>query len=202
MSRNAFPDSDRLPAEIRDLALRLREDLARLRLKWSYHRELFGSRENTRLLTDTARACFQVVEESLRYDIILSLCRLSDPSRTLGGESPSFATLVAQCGDIPRAEDLLTAFQAACGPVRRYRHRHLGHNDPEAIIEPQQRVLPDVDPSQLDEILGLAGGLLRAIFAYYSAGDPLFQPVHAGSAADLIHCLRGAHQPPRKEMTP
>jgi hypothetical protein len=202
MTRDAFPNRDRLPAEIRDLALRLREDLARLRLKWRYHRELFGSRENTRLLTDTARACFQMVEESVRHDIILSLCRLSDPSRTLGGESPSFATLVAQCGDIPRAEDLLTAFQAACGPVRRYRHRSLGHNDPGAILEPREYVLPDVDPSQIDEILELGGGLLRAVFAHYAAGDPLSEPVPAGSAADLIHCLSGARQPPRKEMTP
>ena len=143
MARDALPDSDRLPAEIRDLALRLREDLATLRLKWSSYRELFGSRENTRLLTDTARACFQMVEESLRHDIILSVCRLSDPTRTLGGESPSFATLVAQCGNIPRAEDLLIAFQAACGSVRRYRHRHLGHNDPEALIEPREHLLPD-----------------------------------------------------------
>jgi hypothetical protein len=197
MARDALPDSDRLPTEIRDLTLRLREDLARIRLKWSYYRELFGSRENTRLLTDTARACFQMVEESLRHDIILSLCRLSDPARTLGGESPSFATLVAQCGNIPKAEDLLTAFQAACGSVRRYRHRHLGHNDPAAIIEPREHLLPDVDPSQIDEILGLGGGLLRAVFAHYSAGDPLFEPVLAGSAADLIQCLSGTRQPPR-----
>ena len=189
MARDLFTDRDHIPAEIRDLGTRLRDDLARLRLKWSYYRELFGTMENARLLTDTARACFQMVEESFRHDIVLSLCRLSDPSRTLGGDNPSFATLVAHCGDIPRAEDLLTAFQAACGPLRRYRHRHLGHNDPEAGITPRERVLPDVDPSQIDEILQLAGGILGAIFGHFAAGDPLAEPVHAGSAADLIHWL-------------
>ncbi|HZW29918.1 MAG TPA: hypothetical protein VFF52_04370, partial [Isosphaeraceae bacterium] len=157
MSRDPVPDGDPFPAEIRDLGMRVREDLARLRLKWSYYRELFGSPENARLLTETARACFQMVEESFRHDIVLSLCRLSDPSRTLGGESPSLATLVARCGDLPRAEDLLTAFQAACGPLRRYRHRPLGHNDPDAPISPREHLLPDVDPSQIEEILLLAG---------------------------------------------
>jgi hypothetical protein len=137
-----------------------------------------------------------MVEESLRHDIVLSLCRLSDPSRTLGGDNPSLATLVAQCGDIPRVEDLLTAFQAACGPVRRYRHRHLGHNDPDALITPREHVLPDVDPSQIDEILQLAGGILRAVFADDSAGDPLVEPAHAGSAADLIQWLSGARERP------
>ena len=196
MPRDQSPDRDELPAEIRDLGLRLREDLARLRLKWIYYRELFGSRESARLLDDTARACFQMVEESVRHDIVLSLCRLSDPSRTLGGDHPSFATLVAHCRDLPRVEDLLTAFQAACGPVRRYRHRDLGHNDPDATITPREHLLPDVDPSRIEEIFQLAGGILRAVFAHSSAGDALSESAHAGSAADLIHWLKEASARP------
>src|SRR5262249_25349297 len=145
MPRDQSPDRDELPAGIRDLGLRLQEDLARLRLKWIYYRELFGSPEAARLLDDTARACLPVVEVSPRHVILLSLCRLSAPSRTLGGDHPSFATLVAHCRDVPRVEDLLTAFQAACGPVRRYRHRDLGHNDPDATLTPREHLLPDVD---------------------------------------------------------
>src|SRR5262245_8626972 len=128
MSHDQVGSGERMPEEIRGLCTRLSEDVAILHLKWSYYLELFGSPENTALLSDTARAFFQVVEESIRNDMIMAICRLSDPSRTLGGDSLSFATLAAQCSDVPRVEDLLTAFQAACGPVRRYRNRHLGHN--------------------------------------------------------------------------
>jgi hypothetical protein len=189
MAQDVSSDGDRLPAETRDLAMRLREDLARLRLKWSYYRALFDGLENARLLSDTARAFFQMVEESFRHDMIVSLCRLSDPARTPDRDHASLATLVAQCEGIPRLEHLLTALQAACGPVRRYRHRHLEHNDPDALIVPRQELVPDVDRPQIDEILQLGEGILQAVFSREPAADPGFQPAHAGSASDLIQWL-------------
>src|SRR5436309_8035775 len=123
MSEDQLGSSERIPEAIRDVCARLCEDAAILHLKWSSYLELFGSPESAVVLSETARACFQIIEESLRNDIVLSICRLSDPSRTLGGDSGSLATLVARCSDLPRVEDLLMAFQAACGPVRRYRNR-------------------------------------------------------------------------------
>lgn len=190
MSQDRFGSSDRIPEEIRDIGMRLCEDVTVLHTKWSLYLELFGSPENTALMSDLARAFFHTVEESLRNDLILSICRLSDPSRTLGGDNISFATLVAQCSDIPRVEDLLVAFQAACGPVRRYRHRHLGHNDLGSIIRPHVNLLPDVGRPELDQILQLAEGLLRAVYGHFSAGGLDFLSASVGGAEDLIHWLK------------
>jgi hypothetical protein len=192
MAHDRFGDSKRIPEAIRESCLRLCEDVAMLHLKWSYYLELFGSRENTALCSDTARAFFQILEEALRNDIILAICRLSDPSRMLGGDNLSFAAVVAECRDIPRLEDLLMAFQAACGPARRYRNRRLGHNDPDAIIQPHQNPLHDVDRPEIDEMLWLAGALLKAIYGHFSAGDPGLMAVPIGGAGDLIDRLKVA----------
>ena len=151
-------------------------DVAALQAKWDTYLGLFARPEVAELLSDTAPAFFQVVAESLRNDIVQSICRLGDPSRSLGPDNPSLATLVGRCLDVPRVEDLLTAFQAACGPVRRYRHRHLGHEDPDERIRPREDLLPDVGRARIDEVLLLAGGILKAVHRYYSAGDPDLRP--------------------------
>jgi hypothetical protein len=193
----------RMPDEVREIGAVLCRDVAALQLKWDTYLELVGSPEVADLLSDTAPAFFQVVAESLRNDIVQSICRLGDPSRSLGPDHPSLATLVACCNDVPRVEDLLTAFQAACAPVRRYRHRHLGHEDAGARIEPREELLPDIDRAQVDEILLLARGILKAIHRYHSAEEPDLRPAPPGGIEDLISRLRmvrerkcEGHRPP------
>jgi hypothetical protein len=193
---------DRMPKEIRVICAGLCRDVAALHLKWDTHLGLFGSPDNAALLSDTAPAFFQIVAESLRNDIVQSICRLGDPSRVLSPDNPSLATLGARCPDVPHIEELLTALQAACGPVRRYRHRHLGHNDPGARIRPVEDLLADVGRSDIDEILLLAGGILTAVHGYFSAGDPDFQSAPFGGVEELILTLRVAQGMERERWHP
>ncbi len=76
--------NEKIPEEIRDACADLRNDVAMLHVKWSFYLELFQEPENAQLLSNLARAFFQTVEESLRADMIMSICRLSDPSRCAG----------------------------------------------------------------------------------------------------------------------
>src|SRR5262245_24805317 len=97
-----FGDPAQLPEEIRDLCTGLCEDVAVLHLKLSFYRELFSIREHAALLSSLAPAFFHIVAESLRNDIILGICRLSDPSRNLIGDNRSLATLVGRCTKVPK----------------------------------------------------------------------------------------------------
>jgi hypothetical protein len=178
-----------MPEEIRSLCEGLSRDVAVLQLKWDAYRGLFATREVTDVLSDTAPVFFRVVAESLRNDLVQSICRLSDPSRSLGPGYPSLATLVARCTDIPRVEDLFTAFQSACGPVRRYRHQHLGHEDPDDRLRPREGLLPDVGRLLVDEILLLAAGVLKVIHRHYSEDEPQFRPDPVGGVAELVRRL-------------
>jgi hypothetical protein len=96
---------DRMPEEIRAICAGLCRDVAALHLKWDTYLELFGSPANAALLSDTAQAFFQIIAESLRNDIVQSICRLGDPSRVLSPDNPSLATLVALCPDVPHIEE-------------------------------------------------------------------------------------------------
>ncbi len=189
MAQHRPGSGGRLPEEVRSLCEGLCRDVAVLQLKWDTYRGLLATRQVTERLSDTAPAFFHVVAESLRNDIVQSICRLSDPSRSLGPESPSLATLVAPCTEIPRVEALFTAFQSACGPVRRYRHRHLGHEDMDDRLRPREDLLPDVGRLLVDEILLLAGGVLKVIHRYYAAEEPDLRPDPVGGVAELVRRL-------------
>ncbi len=183
-----------MPEDVSEICAVLCRDVAALQLKWDTYTGLLTGPDVTDLLSDTAPAFFQVVAESLRNDIVQSICRLGDPSRSLGPDHPSLATLVARCTDVPRVEDLLTAFHAACGPVRRYRHRHLGHDDPGARIEPREDLLPDVGRARIDEILLLAGGIVKAVHRQYAARGPELRPAPSGGVEELILRLKRVHR--------
>jgi hypothetical protein len=47
--------------------------------------------------------------------------------------------------------------------------------------------------AEIDEVLRLAGGVLKAVYAHFSAGEPDLLPVAIGGAGDLINRLRLVH---------
>jgi hypothetical protein len=182
----------KIPEEIRDACADLWDDVAMLHLKWNFYLELFGDRENAQLLSNLARAFFQTVEESLRADMLMSICRLSDPSRSLAPGNLSFAILMGKCADLPKVDNLVTAFQAACGNARLYRNRYIAHNDLGSVINLTENLLPGVGRPQIDEILGLAREILRTVYGHYANVDLGFQPAHTGGAKELINWIKEA----------
>src|SRR5262249_36076139 len=88
---------DPVPDEVLAIYAGLCRGVAALRLKWDTSLGLLATPEVTALLSDTAPAIFQIVAESLRNDIVQSICRLSDPSRSLAPDDASLATLVGRC---------------------------------------------------------------------------------------------------------
>jgi hypothetical protein len=199
MCRDQFEFCERIPEKIRGIYRRLCEDVAALQLKWSCYLDLFSSHANAALLSGTSQVCFQVIDESLRNDLIVGICRLSDPSRMLHQDSISLATLVGLCDDLPRVGHLLTAFHAACGPVRRHRNRQVVHNDFHSTIQPHENLLPDVNRSQVDQLLRLADQVLKAVYRHYSEGDSNCSLVVSGDAQDLIDWLNLAHRCAKQE---
>jgi hypothetical protein len=184
--------NEKIPEEIRDICADLCDDVTALHVKWSFYRELFATRENTDALSNLARAFFQTVEEALRTDLLTTICRLSDPNRSLGRVNLSFAPLVGKCADLPRVDDLVTAFQAACGNVRLYRNRYVGHNKLSDPIEPAADLLPGVSLSQIDEILHLGREILRTIYAHYAQLDLVIQPAYRDGPQDLLDWIKKA----------
>jgi hypothetical protein len=63
-------------------------------------------------------------------------------------------------------------------------------------------LLPDVGRADIDGILLLAGGILKAVHDYFSAGDPDFQSAPVGGVGELILRLRMAQGMERERWLP
>ncbi len=185
---------NRVPENIRETFMWLCQDVAALQSKWDFYLELYGKEENTALLSELASWSFNIVEESLRNDMTMAICRLSDPSVTLRKENLSLATLVENCFDVPGLDSRLAEFHAACEPVTTWRNKDVGHKDFSTVIHPRENPLPGINRSQIDQILVLASDILQRVCLYYTRGELNFHTISRGGADDLLFWLRAGQE--------
>ena len=190
MSSNAFGYDSRLPEGIREVFMWLCQDVASLQSKWGFYLGLFSSQGNAALLSDLAQRSFQIIEESLRDDMTMAICRLSDPPQSMSKDNLSLKALVQQCDNVDSVAVLLKDFLDACEPVRQYRNKRVGHNDLNTRLKPRDNPLPGIGRGQIDRILQLASIILNTIYQRYVDGELYFAPFQIGGADDLIYWLK------------
>lgn len=200
MYNNTFGYDSRLPEDIREIFMWLCQDVASLQNKWGFYLGLFADQKNAALLSDLARASFQIIEETLRNDMTMSICRLSDPPRSMGKDNLSLPALAQQCDDVDSVSELLKDFLDACKPVRQYRNKRVGHNDLNTTIKPRDNPLPGIGRSQIERILQLASAILNTIYQRYVDGELYFTPLQVGGADDLIYWLKIAKEHRTEEI--
>ena len=62
----------------------LDSEVRRLVFKWRFFKQVFGNPVKVELLNAAAPAFFRCVEDSMLYDILLSMSRLIDPPKSAG----------------------------------------------------------------------------------------------------------------------
>lgn len=194
MTSNAFGYDLRLREDIREIFTWLCQDIASLQTKWNLYLGLFSSQENAALLSDLAQSSFQIIEESLRNDMTMAICRLSDPAQLMGKDNLSLKALAQRCGEVDSVPELLKDFLDACKPVQQYRNKRVGHNDLNTTIKPRDNPLPGIGRHQIDRILELASVILNAVYQQFVDGELHFTPFQIGGADTLIHWLKMAKE--------
>lgn len=192
MSEEEFGYIPKLPEVIRDTFKWLCQDVASLTSKWNFYLELFDSEDNTRLLSELVPASFNIIEESLRNDMTMAICRLSDPSQSVGKDNLSIAALVQKCAGISDLDKLFESFQTTCQPVRRYRNKRVGHNDLNTTIKPRQNPLPGIGQEQINKILELASQILNTVVQNFDDTEMYFHPFQIDGTDTLIFLLKKA----------
>lgn len=191
---NAFGYNTLIPENIREIFMWLCQDVAALQSKWDFYLELYSDEETTSLLSELASWSFNMIEESLRNDMTMAICRLSDPSITFRKENLSLASLVEKCPDIEGLEEQLADFQVACEPISQWRNRNVGHKDYNTAIRPRENPLPGISKSQIDEIVRLAARLLQTVSFHFGGGDLYFHTVARGGGDDLVFWLKAGRE--------
>ena len=158
-----FGYSESIPEEIREIFMWLCQDVASLNDKWSIYKGLYSDSDITDLLTCIAKHTFATIEESLRADITMCICRLADPTSSCGYENVSFKAL-ADSNLIPgNLSQLINEFIDLCRPVVLYRNKQIAHNDKNILLKPKENILPGISRSLIEEIVGKAGAILNLI---------------------------------------
>ena len=191
---NAFGYDPKLPQDICEIFMWLCQDVSALQSKWDFYIEIFGKAENTRLLSNLAPWSFNIIEESLRNDMTMTICRLCDPPISFSKENLSLATLVEKCNVIEDLDARLIEFQSACKPISRLRNKQVGHNDLNTKISPRNNPLPGITRTQIEKIIELASEILKKVEFYYSRGDLYFHTISRGGAKDLIFWLKAGQK--------
>jgi|SRR5271157_1864620 len=183
-----------LPDNIREIFMWLCQDVASLRTKWRFYLELFGTNENAELLSELARASFQIIEESLRNDMTMAIYRLSDPPQSMRKDNLSLPALFQQMDELDNAPILLNDFLVACEAVRQYRNKRIGHNDLNTTIKPQDNPLPGIGREDIDRIVQLAEQILNTVYQRFDNGELFFDIVQMGGGDELTFWLKNAKE--------
>jgi hypothetical protein len=103
MEKDMNSVSDLIPKEFLELMsleeasiyFTLMERIASLKTKWEHYRQLYGtSPEIIKLLNETAPKFFGLVERTLHDDMLLHICRLTDPESTGKSKNLSIRRLI------------------------------------------------------------------------------------------------------------
>ena len=206
MAEGDFGYSTKLPKDnaIREIFQHLCQDVGFLHDSWTFYLELFSKTENVTLLSDMVRGSFQVIEEAVRRDMTMAICRLADPAQTFADKDKqncSLETLIGRCDPIQEVKGLLAEFQKIVAPIKKYRDKRIAHNDLAAALRPQENPLPDISRSDVDKALQLASRILNAVGQRYAPDNQWsFRSVPFGGADTLMHWLREAWKQYQEEL--
>ena len=162
LQRGPRPPSRRKATRILEHA---KGELNGLNAAWQTWEELFGkSQLRMDLLNDRAVAFFGIVWDSMRHDVILGICRLTDPARR-GRSSMSVEQLALCIETMSPAEhvsdlrDMIEDVRRTAAPLRVIRNRHLAHRDYRAALSPSLH-LPGTSRDMISEALDALGEFL------------------------------------------
>jgi hypothetical protein len=184
-----FGHLDILPDDVRDTFMWLCQDVAAMNRKWDFYLGLFGEPENHAIM-DASPPAFNLIEESLRTDMTMAVCRLSDPVRSCGQENLNFRALESFYDQDSKLKQLIDDFVAACRPVKAYRNKLVGHSDTVARLTPQQAMIPQIKKSDMDAIMTSAGVVINYVAKQYGNTEFGFGAPGGAGADGLLYWLR------------
>lgn len=194
MSDPIFGHQPDLPDGDREVFGHLCRDLAWINAKWRLYMDLFGTQDSTDLLSCVAPGAFQLIEEAIRTDLTMSLCRLSDPSETGSMQNLSMARIAKRFDHVPGLKELREKFDRACSPMKTIRNKQVGHNDLNTALNPNDHPVPGICRGDVEAILGLAERILNTMIRSVTDTTYCFDLRVIGDGKALLHALRIAEQ--------
>ena len=169
-------------------------ECAWLHWKWMEYLALFGTKpERVELLNEAAGPFFRLVQDSLWDEMLLHICRLTDPPKSAGKENLTLRRLPALAAPEirPCGEVLVDKALCACKFAREWRNRRIAHRDLALALERGATPLAPISRQAVDGALNSIVALLDAIQLHYQEATTAYRMGPAvGGAEALLDVLR------------
>ena len=166
-----------IPANIEDIYQELQGEILWLHGRWIIYRQLFAqSEKRLDLLNACGASFFYVIEEVLHGDVLLSLCKLTDPAstRTRAGnfDNLSLQQLHQQVEAVEphlaaRLKKLLDTLDDKCRDFRAWRNKRLAHADLVTAMQSGVHPLPGISRQMIEDALTLIREYMNTIEGHY-----------------------------------
>lgn len=201
MAENSGPEQVRaaklaaMGAPLGELHFALWNEITWLHLKWKDFRALFAvSPERIDLLNEAAPDFFGNLQRVLWEDVLLHLCRLTDPPESMGHPNLTITRLPILIPDISlknKAESLLVAAKKKASFARNWRNRRLAHRELPDFDGKESKPLADASRQQVEEALASIRDVMNGIELHYQGSPVLYEhSIEAlGGVKALLSCL-------------
>jgi len=187
----------------------LYSQVAWVHIKWSEYRSLFAkSQERIAFLNEAAPAFFASLQTTLWDDVLLHLCRLTDPEMSVGKKNLTLQCLPSLISDtdlIKLVDEALKQAKDKTSFARQWRNRRLAHRAfPEGITKDAESVNPG-SRQDVEEALATIRNVMNCIERHYMGTTVLYEHSEEalGNTEALLACLKkGVEEKRRRKGLP
>lgn len=180
---------------------RIHEEVVQLFYRWKLFRQLFGSgEENLNLLNKSGSNVFELLQRLTEDNVLLTLCRLTDPERTGSYENLSIRNFLGRIGavlDVTVRQGLhgkLARLEAATEQLRIHRSKRIAHLDLSHALRPE--LLPPLWYGDMQDALKILESIMKDLHLIVLNADTSYKEPAIAYGCDgeyLLRFLRDAH---------
>jgi hypothetical protein len=159
-----------MPTEIIHIFERLSSELSGLHARWKIYNQLFIDQKRIDLLNESAGSLFYLIERVICDDLLLGICRLTDPAKSYGKDNLTLEQLLniikvelQQQILLDKLEPLLCEITAKREPFQTIRHKSLAHLDLKSHIDYDNNPLPGITLDDINQMLMLMSNFMNLI---------------------------------------
>lgn len=190
--RELFPN---LPQTLSKSFKKLWQDVVNLHAKWNLFQQLYGEQESVAVLKETAPWAFRTFQLVLLDDILLSICRLTDPAQQGGNTNLTLAQLI-DCIDPDKHGEFKQKVSEAYSLMadsftfaRGHRNRRIAHTDLATYNQPKP--LPDIDHQKIAKAIEDITTVMSMVELHINKSSTSYSnPPFPGTGADILFWLR------------
>lgn len=184
----------------------LRNQVSWVHFKWKQYRGLFGTnQERIDFLNVAAPAFFAELQQLLWDDILLHICRLTDPPKSAGKANLTIACFQALISDADlalRVDGLSNQVKEKTGFAREWCNRRLAHREFPVASQADARSLTPGSREDIEVALGTIRDVMNCIEVHYMKSSVLYD--HGIEALDgfdaLLRCLESGVEEKRRRL--